>query len=696
MPDKDDLKLDSPVLKLDGVGPKTAEKLAKIGVNVASDLLFHLPTRYQNKTKITPINYLKNGEESLIEGVLETKQIVYRGRRSLVCRVTDPSGSVTLRFFHFSKSQTDKLEVGSKIQCFGLTRKTVRGFELIHPEYKLANIFDKIPINETLTAIYPLTEGIQQKKMSSLIRQTINILEKSNPSDYELLPETIRQNFKLADIGESIKNIHYPSADSTDPIRKLIYPYLRRLAFEELLAQKLYLTRGRNQNMKRIAPSVSCSFLRDKFLNGLEFELTGNQQKVISEIDADLNRNIPMNRLLQGDVGSGKTVVAGAICTNILASNYKVALMAPTEILAEQHHKTLMEWFKPLGFETILVTGKLSAFERKDIVLHIASEKPLIVVGTHALFQENLIYRKLGLAIIDEQHRFGVEQREALLRKSRSGKFRAHQLVMTATPIPRTLAMTAYSHLDISLLKSLPKGRKTVSTHLIPESRRVEIIERIRIAFRGGRQIYWVCPLIEKSDKLEKKAATLIAAELTRELPGLGVSLIHGRLSEQEKYDVMQDFILGNTSLLVATTVIEVGVDAPNATLIVIENSEHLGLSQLHQLRGRVGRSQLKANCILLYKNPLSEMARTRLEIIRNTNDGFKIAELDLELRGPGEFLGKRQSGAFQFKIADLVRDSRIVAEIGNAAIEMKSIDDNTIDRLCNRWAIGKRLSADI
>ena len=686
MPDKANINLDSPVLELTGVGPTTERKLQQLGIHCIGDLLFHLPVKYQNRTQITRIDQLQEGKETLIEGLIESKSISYGGRRNLTCRLSDTSGTVQLRFFHFSKQQFEALRLGYKLQCFGTPRKRKNSFEFIHPEYKLGTAFSAFPKIETLTPVYPLTEGIHQRKISGLITTALNLLDNSRLESVELLPTPIRESFQLTNIVDSLRVIHSPPREATSDIDQFILPHLRRLAFEELLTQKIYLNQERKNNSLWHAHRIPYTDLKGNFLGQLNFSLTSDQLKVVSEIDHDLNHVIPMNRLLQGDVGSGKTVVAGSICASVVGNGYKAALMAPTELLAEQHHKTLSTWFNPLKIETLLLTGKLNNVEKEVIYKKINSAKPLILVGTHALFQKQVKFNKLGLIIIDEQHRFGVEQREALLNKSRSGNIHAHQLLMTATPIPRTLAMTAYSQLDISTLRNLPKGRKKVATHVIADTRRDEIVRRIGDVFRDGGQIYWVCPLIEESEKLEKEAATSIADKLSKVLPEMNVGLIHGKLSEPEKYDVMESFVNSRINLLVATTVIEVGVDVPDAALIVIENAEHLGLSQLHQLRGRVGRGDKKANCILLYQNPLSEIAKERLEIIRNTNDGFKIAELDLKLRGPGEFLGKRQSGIIQFKIANLMRDSNLIPQVNDAASRLQGLHERTKELLINRW----------
>ncbi len=686
MPHKNNFNLESPTLGLTGVGPTTERKLKHLGISCIGDLLFHLPIRYQDRTQTTRISQLQEGRESLIEGIIESKNISYGGRRNLTCQLSDTSGNAQLRFFHFSKQQFEALKLGNRLQCFGVPRKRKDSFEFIHPEYKTGSPFSVFPKAESLTPVYPLTEGIHQRKISTLISSALKLLDNSNLESIELLPRSIRENFKLTNIVDSLRIIHSPPSEANSDMDQVILPHLQRLAFEELLTQKIYLNKERKKSSHWHAYPIPSTDLREDFLGQLNFNLTSDQLKVISEIDHDLNHKIPMNRLLQGDVGSGKTVVAGSICASVVGNGYKAALMAPTELLAEQHYKTLSTWFDPLSIDTLLLTGKLNNVEKEAIYKKINSDRPLLLVGTHALFQKQATFKKLGLIIIDEQHRFGVEQRESLLNKSRSGNMHAHQLLMTATPIPRTLAMTAYSQLDISTLRHLPKGRKKVATHVIANTRRDEIVKRIGDVFRDGGQIYWVCPLIEKSKKLEKEAATSIAEKLSRVLPEMNVGLIHGKLSESEKYDVMESFINSRINLLVATTVIEVGVDVPDATLIVIENAEHLGLSQLHQLRGRVGRSNMEANCILLYKNPLSEIAKERLEIIRNTNDGFKIAELDLKLRGPGEFLGKRQSGITQFKIANLMRDSHLISEVNDAASQLKELDERINELLINRW----------
>ena len=688
-----DTAVQESVRVLKGVGPQLAEKLGRLGIEDVADVLFHLPLRYQDRTRFAAIGELRPGTEALIVGRVEASGVRYGRRRSLMTVISDDTGRITMRQFHFSQSQSRGLSRDRFIQCYGEVRSGPAGLEMVHPEYRLLEDREEASVEAALTPVYPTTEGVGQRRWRDLTDQALSLCKGSIP---ELLKDEYLADFGELSLSDALMLLHRPPPGiDLDTLGQGTHPAERRLAFEEMLAHQLAMReRRQRRDSKSAVPVPPSRELWPRLQEQLGFTLTGAQQRCIDEIGSDLGRATPSLRLLQGDVGSGKTVVAGSICASVVGNDYKAALMAPTELLAEQHHKTLSTWFNPLKIDTLLLTGKLNSAEKKAIYKKINSDRPLILVGTHALFQKQATFKKLGLIIIDEQHRFGVEQREALLNKSRSGNLHAHKLLMTATPIPRTLAMTAYSQLDISTLRHLPKGRKRVATHVIADTRRDKIVGRIGNVFRDGGQIYWVCPLIEESKKLEKEAAKSIADKLSEVLPEMNVGLIHGKLSEQEKHDVMESFVNSRINLLVATTVIEVGVDVPDATLIVIENAEHLGLSQLHQLRGRVGRGDKEANCILLYQNPLSEIAKERLEIIRSTNDGFKIAELDLKLRGPGEFLGKRQSGIIQFKIANLMRDSHLIPEVNDAASQLRGLPEPTKELLFNRWMMMPHLKS--
>ena len=652
-------ELSAPVTALKGVGEALAIKLARLGVERVSDLLFHLPLRYQDRTRLTPIGLLRAGHEAVVEGEVTASDIVKGRRRSLLIRLRDGSGILSLRFFHFSPAQQQQLRPGVTVRAFGEARAGATGLEIYHPEYRLSG-GSETPVEEYYTPIYPTTEGLHQTRLRALTQQVLRLLEQAPEALPDVIPDALRQRFQLPGLHASLQLLHQPPPDvDLEQLAHGLHPATRRLALEELLAHQLSLREVRLRIQADGAPELpSGRSLQTRFLAQLPFALTGAQRRVLEEIALDLARPAPMLRLVQGDVGSGKTVVAAMAALSALAGNCQAAMMAPTEILAEQHYRAFKAWFEPLGIEVAWLAGKLKGKARLDAKAAIADGRARMVVGTHALFQDDVHFQCLGLAIIDEQHRFGVHQRLALREKGEAGGLTPHQLIMTATPIPRTLAMSAYADLDVSVIDELPPGRTPVKTVVVSDERRPEVVERIRNACSDGRQAYWVCTLIEESEALQCQAAEVTRDELTQALPELAIGLIHGRMKAAEKAEVMDAFKTGELDLLVATTVIEVGVDVPNASLMIIENPERLGLSQLHQLRGRVGRGSTESFCVLLYHPPLSKSSRERLGVMRETTDGFRIAEKDLEIRGPGEVLGTRQTGLAQMKIADLERDA--------------------------------------
>ncbi|WP_218314063.1 ATP-dependent DNA helicase RecG [Halomonas sp. 18071143] len=652
-------ELAAPVTALKGVGDALAIKLARLGVERVSDLLFHLPLRYQDRTRLTPIGHLRAGQEAVVEGEVTASDVVKGRRRSLLVRLRDGSGILSLRFFHFSPAQQQQLRPGATVRAFGEARAGATGLEIYHPEYRLSGS-SETPVEEYYTPIYPTTEGLHQARLRALAQQALRLLAQAPETLPDVIPDTLRQRFQLPGLHASLQLLHQPPPDvDLEQLAQGLHPATRRLALEELLAHQLSLREVRLRIQADGAPTLpSGRSLQTRFLAQLPFALTGAQRRVLEEIALDLARPAPMLRLVQGDVGSGKTVVAAMAALSALAGNCQAAMMAPTEILAEQHYRSFKAWFEPLGIDVAWLAGKLKGKARLDAKAAIADGRARMVVGTHALFQDDVHFQCLGLAIIDEQHRFGVHQRLALREKGEAGGLTPHQLIMTATPIPRTLAMSAYADLDVSVIDELPPGRTPVKTVVVSDERRPEVVERIRNACRDGRQAYWVCTLIEESEVLQCQAAEVTRDELTQALPELAIGLIHGRMKAAEKAEVMEAFKTGELDLLVATTVIEVGVDVPNASLMIIENPERLGLSQLHQLRGRVGRGSTESFCVLLYHAPLSKSSRERLSVMRETTDGFRIAEKDLEIRGPGEVLGTRQTGLAQMKIADLERDA--------------------------------------
>ncbi|KIQ05340.1 MULTISPECIES: ATP-dependent DNA helicase RecG [Pseudomonas] len=673
------------VTDLKGVGAALAEKLAKVGLETLQDILFHLPLRYQDRTRIVPIGALRPGQDAVVEGTVSGADVVMGRRRSLLVRLSDGSGTLSLRFYHFSNAQKEGLKRGTQVRCYGEIRPGSSGLEIYHPEYRALSGDEPPAVEQTLTPIYPTTEGLTQQRLRQLSEQALVRLGPHSLPDW--LPRELADDYQLAPLDQAIRYLHRPPPDADlEELAEGRHWAQHRLAFEELLTHQLSMQRLRESARAQRAPALPVAQkLPGKFLANLGFTPTGAQQRVGAEIAYDLSQGEPMLRLVQGDVGAGKTVVAAFAALQAIEAGYQVALMAPTEILAEQHYLNFSRWLQPLGLETAWLAGKLKGKARATALEQIAAGVPM-VVGTHALFQEEVRFRNLALAIIDEQHRFGVQQRLALRQKGVGGRLSPHQLIMTATPIPRTLAMSAYADLDTSILDELPPGRTPVNTVLVADSRRFEVVERVRSACNEGRQAYWVCTLIEESEELTCQAAETTYEDLAAALVGQQVGLIHGRMKPAEKAAVMDQFKQGQLQLLVATTVIEVGVDVPNASLMIIENPERLGLAQLHQLRGRVGRGSAASHCVLLYHPPLSQIGRERLGIMRETCDGFIIAEKDLELRGPGEMLGTRQTGLLQFKVADLMRDADLLPAVRDAAQALLEHWPQHVSPLLERW----------
>ncbi|WP_345842199.1 ATP-dependent DNA helicase RecG [Shewanella algae] len=673
------------ITELKGVAAKMAEKLHKLGINTVQDLLFHLPLRYEDRTRIYPIASLTPGSYGTIEAEIQSSQIINGRKRMLICNVRDDSGTMTLRFFNFSAAQRNAMQQGLTIRAYGEVRRGNHQAEIIHPDYKILKGDEPPNLSETLTPIYPTTEGLKQASWMKLTEQALNLLQEDGLQ--ELLPEALRPNQQS--LAQAVRTLHRPPADvDIYRLEQGQHPAQQRLVQEELLAHNLSMLKLRERsNHDKAVPLPATGALLNPFLAALPFKPTGAQQRVVADIGRDIEKPQPMMRLVQGDVGSGKTLVAAMAALQAIENGYQVAMMAPTELLAEQHAINFSQWLEPLGLKVGWLAGKLKGKARAQSLEDIASGSAHMVIGTHAIFQEQVQFHKLALIIIDEQHRFGVHQRLGLREKGISQGFHPHQLIMTATPIPRTLAMTAYADLDTSIIDELPPGRTPVTTVAISDSRRQEVIDRVRqAALNDGRQAYWVCTLIEESEVLECQAAEDTCEELRAALPELSIGLVHGRMKSAEKQEVMDSFKRGELKLLVATTVIEVGVDVPNASLMIIENPERLGLAQLHQLRGRVGRGAVASHCVLLYKAPLSHTATKRLGVLRQSNDGFVIAQKDLEIRGPGEVLGTRQTGIADMKVADLVRDQALIPHIQKLARHVMSQAPENVDAIIQRW----------
>jgi ATP-dependent DNA helicase RecG len=653
--------------------------LAKLAVHHVQDLLLHLPLRYIDETRIVPIRDLRLGESVQVQGEIVYAEVTYKPRKALVAQLADEAGQqLTLRFLHFYPSQINALKVGNQLRAYGEVRHGYFGYEMVHPQCKAAG--KDTAVSEQLTPVYPTTAGLTQPSVRKAIKTAIQM-----DALTETLPPFVYETQHFPSFSDSIQSLHYPQPDADlAALENRLTPEWRRLAYDELLAQQLsmrkHYAKRRSISASEIAPSQT---LVKQLLQDLPFGLTQAQQKVSAEISQDLTQAHPMQRLLQGDVGSGKTIVACLAALQAIEQGWQVALMAPTEILAEQHYKKFEMWLAPMNIHIAWLTGSQNKKTREAAQQDIASGKVQLAVGTHALFQEAVSFKKLGLAIIDEQHRFGVQQRLALRQK---GAPEPHQLMMTATPIPRTLSMSYYADLDVSVIDELPPGRTPVVTKLVSDQRREEILQRVREACQSGSQAYWVCPLIEESEVLQLQTATEIFENLQQNFSDLSVGLVHGRMKSAEKQAVMQAFVAGEIQLLVATTVIEVGVDVPNASLMVIEHAERMGLSQLHQLRGRVGRGTAKSTCILMYQNKLTEMARARLKVIYENTDGFAISQADLNLRGPGEFLGTRQSGVPMLKIADLTRDEDLLQRAKSVADGLLKDYPEAVDQHLQRW----------
>lgn len=668
------------VHQLQGVGNAAAALLEKLNIFNTDDLLFHLPRDYEDRSTIIPMNQLSVGRSYLLEGIVKGVDFPPGKRKSMAVLLDDDFGKVTLRFYHIYKGITDRCKLGNRLRIFGEVRVGARGLEMYHPELQV--ITEDTPLPQTqLTAIYPATEGLTQPKIRDYIQQALAQYSDHLP---ELLPAKFSNGYALK---QALEYIHHPPVNANMlQLAQGSHPAQQRLIFEELVAHQISLLTRRAFIQQVEAPSFAPSKTYAKqLLASLAFEMTGAQKRVSREIVQDLKSNKPMLRLVQGDVGAGKTLVAGVAACHALEEGWQVALMAPTEILAEQHYLNFKRWFEPLGLNVAWLSGKQKGKARAAAEQVIRDGSAHLVIGTHALFQENVEFAKLGLVIIDEQHRFGVDQRLALRNKGLDG-MSPHQLVMTATPIPRTLAMSAYGDLDTSVIDELPPGRTPIQTVTIPLDRREEVLQRIASNCAEGKQAYWVCTLVEQSETLDAQAAEATFTEIRERFPALNIGLVHGKMKADEKQAVMQQFKNNELQLLIATTVIEVGVDVPNASIMVIENAERLGLSQLHQLRGRVGRGAKASFCALLYKHPLSQNGQERLRIMRETNDGFMIAEKDLELRGPGELLGTKQTGDMNFRVAKLERDDHLLNQAHYVAQQMLKDYPDQAEALLQRW----------
>jgi ATP-dependent DNA helicase RecG len=695
-----------PITSLRGVGDALALRLRALGVETIQDLLFLLPLRYEDRSRVVPLGELRPGQRASVEGEVLLTEVTFRGRRQMLCKIADGSGFLMLRFFYFTAQQQTGLARGTRIRCFGEARRGLKGLEFVHPEYRRASAGSADAnaaeiAEEHLTPIYPSTEGVTQGRLRLLVRLALDQARSGEPED--LLPPALLTEARgglprggqpqgagvqLPSLHDALAYVHRPPTDA--PVELLLagrHPAQRRLAFEELLAHQLSLKLLRQRIQSNPGWSIkSGGVLKSGLLSALPFRMTAAQRRVLDEIEGDLALQKPMLRLVQGDVGCGKTLVSAVAAAHAVEIGRQVALMAPTELLADQHAHNFRRWFEPLGITTTLLSGRQTGKARASILSGIREGHAAIVIGTHALFQESVEFSSLALVIVDEQHRFGVHQRLSLREKGAAGGASPHQLIMTATPIPRTLAMSAYADLDVSVIDELPPGRTPVKTVVLAEARRDEVVQRIRSACLEGRQAYWVCPLIDESEEMPYQAAEETAATLGVALPELKVGLVHGRMPPAAKEGIMRSFKDGKIQLLVATTVIEVGVDVPNATLMVIENAERLGLAQLHQLRGRVGRGQYDSSCLLLYRAPLSPMARERLAVMRNTNDGFEVARRDLQLRGPGELLGTRQTGLAQMRVADLMRDADLLPLVQIAAETLLRKWPQNVAPLVRRW----------
>jgi ATP-dependent DNA helicase RecG len=672
------------IATLPKIGEKIAPKVSKLGLHTFQDCLFHLPYRYQDRTRIRPIRTLREGDHVVVEGHIVASNIAIGKKRTLRVQVKDATGVLYLRFFHFYPNQQERMKPGLKIRCFGEVKQLGSQFEMAHPEFTLSETNVMPDISKNMTPVYPSTEGLTQPSLRKLIKTILSSLDKHELPDY--IPTDLAKKFGFPSLKEALLFCHEPPPDTAiEQLETYKHPAQRRLVFEELLAHHLSLLRFRAREQSHPASPCQNEILMSTLRSALPYQLTEAQLRVMTDISHDLKQSKPMMRLLQGDVGSGKTIVAALSMLQTVGSGFQAALMAPTELLAEQHLLTFREWLSPLNIEIAFLSSKLPPKIKKETYDAIQSGRARIIIGTHALVQESLTFQSLGLVVIDEQHRFGVDQRLALTQK-KSNDTVPHQLIMTATPIPRTLAMTAYADLDISVIDALPAGRQPITTVAISQERRNEVIARIHEACRAGKQAYWVCTLIEESENFDAQAAVLLADTLQSALTGVRVGLVHGRLKPAEKEAVMSAFVKNEIQLLVATTVIEVGVNVPNASLMIIENPERLGLAQLHQLRGRVGRGSEKSHCVLLHDSPLSYMSRERINVMRDTQDGFVIAEKDLQLRGAGEWLGTRQTGGISYKMADLARDGELMPNVKQCAALLLQAYPEHADALIERW----------
>ena len=673
------------LLDLKGIGKKGLEKLNKIGIKTTEDLLFHLPIRYQDKTKFTKISELEPGKKYYIEGVVERSNVVFYKTRMFLVKISDATGFIQLRFFYFNKSQMKNFSLGKRIRIYGELRLANKVKEMIHPECDFIDEKNAPELDQFLTPVYPITEGLHQKSIRNFIKQTLLLLKNKKIFFPEILPKKILDRFNLIDINTALLNIHNPNKNisyeellGSENINK------KRLIFEELLAHQLIFKRIRalNKRLSSFALNNNEKPLK-QLISQLPFEPTKSQLKVMKEIIQDMQKNTPMMRLVQGDVGSGKTLVALFGALHAISNGYQVAFMAPTEILSEQHFQSIKLMLKGFDINIAILYSGIKAKEKEMIIEDIRLGNTDLIIGTHALIQNQISFANLALVIIDEQHKFGVHQRMTLTSKGKKTDTFPHQLILTATPIPRTLAMSLYGNLDYSIIDEMPKGRQDIDTIALPEERRSEVLKKISAKCKDGDQVYWVCPLINESEVLECKAAINTYEELKTELKDINIGLIHGKMKMQEKEKVMSDFRFKKIDLLVSTTIIEVGLDVPNATVMIIENSERMGLSQLHQLRGRVGRGNKKSSCILIYKSGLTELAKTRINILRNTNNGFDIAREDLDIRGPGEILGRKQKGDINFKIANITRDYKFINDTKDC---VEDISNKASEKLAKRW----------
>jgi len=674
--------LSDPIISISGLGQKTSDRLNQLGIHTLEHLLFHLPSRYQDKTTITPLSSASVEDEILIEVSIDRIEVIPSRQRQLLCYLSDNQNQrVLLRFFHFTQYQKQALVRGETIQCFGEIKIGRQGLEMHHPEYRIISQDQKPLLESTLTPVYPLCAGVSQNKMKQWVNNALDVLKASVIDDYF---EKITQS-AMPSLKDSLFLLHHPNKDEDlSKIAAFNHISQQRLIIEELAAHQLSLLKIKEARKSKESKTFSIkSTLSNKLISSLEFDLTSAQSRCISQINEDLSTSEPMHRLLQGDVGSGKTIVAVFALIQAAENNFQTAVMAPTEILARQHLQNFSNYLSPLGIQIAFLSGSQNTQERKENLSLIENGQAKVIIGTHALFQENVYFEDLALVIIDEQHKFGVHQRLSLSKKA---SLTPHQLVMTATPIPRSLTMSAYADLDTSVIDELPPGRQTIETVALSNARRDELITKIKQISKEGRQIYWVCTLIEESEVLRAESAEKTFTYLTDNLKDLKVVMIHGRLTKSEKEIIMSDFSTGKTNLLVATTVIEVGVNVPNASLMIVENAERLGLAQLHQLRGRVGRGSEKSACVLLYQSPLSQTAKERLDILRQSNDGFLIAQKDLELRGPGEILGTQQTGIASMKIANIVRDAYLLKQVGYYSSKMLEAEHNSQNALMTRW----------